>query len=55
MAAVVATIENLGQIDNVAVIPEWILLTGAIGNCNWYAHFGLQSYKDSWRKELRRV
>ena len=31
MAAVVATIENLGQIDDVAVIPEWILLTGAIG------------------------
>ena len=27
MAAVVATIENLGQIDDVAVIPEWILLT----------------------------
>ena len=31
MAAVVATIENLGQINTVAVIPEWILLTGAIG------------------------
>ena len=26
-----STIENLGEIDDVAAIPEWILLTGAIG------------------------
>ena len=31
MAAVISTIENLGQIDEVTMIPEWILLTGAIG------------------------
>ena len=31
MAAVISTIENLGQIDEVSIIPEWILLTGAIG------------------------
>ena len=31
MAAVISTIENLGEIDDVANIPEWILLTGAIG------------------------
>ena len=31
MAAVISTIENLGEIDDVAAIPEWILLTGAIG------------------------
>ena len=31
MAAVISTIENLGEIEDVAAIPEWILLTGAIG------------------------
>ena len=31
MAAVISTIENLGEIDDVTNIPEWILLTGAIG------------------------
>jgi PiT family inorganic phosphate transporter len=31
MAAVISTIENLGSIENSSTVPEWVLLTGAIG------------------------
>ena len=31
MAAVISTIENLGSIETNSTVPEWVLLTGAIG------------------------
>ena len=31
MAAVISTIENLGSIEASSTVPEWVLLTGAIG------------------------
>ena len=31
MAAIINTIENLGSIEAKSVVPEWVLLTGAIG------------------------
>ncbi len=31
MAAIINTIENLGSIEAQSVVPEWVLLTGAIG------------------------
>ena len=31
MAAIISTIENLGSVESQSVVPEWVLLTGAIG------------------------
>ena len=31
MAAIISTIENLGSVESQSLVPEWVLLTGAIG------------------------